>query len=124
MKDDLVSCFNLAVSLRMGNGHELGLTAEGAQILCDLAGIKQTHVVKDHCAGDAKVSVNVFPYELSHLNSGGGGNDLCFYPLSEIVHLDKKVLVLACDFGEGPKYLHAPCTSSVFGRPGWLLSPK
>jgi len=104
MKDDLVRGLNLASGLRMSNGREPGLAAEGAHVVCDLGSVKLAPVVKDHSIGDAEV----LPNEFADFNRSDGGDDLNFYPLSKIAHRYIKVLALTRGIRERPKYVHAP----------------
>ena len=81
MEDDLVSSFSLAVGLSMRNNGEAGLAYEGANIICDLGGVKLASVVKNHCKRDVETGDDVLPDELSKPDRYDGGYGLSFHPL-------------------------------------------
>jgi len=107
MEDGPVYSLGLPIRLRMGHCGESSLTPQGVKVLHYFCCVELPPVVKDHCSRNAKMGDDIFPNKFSDLCRFNGGNSLSFYPLDEVIHCDKKVLVLTCGLGEGSEYVHA-----------------
>jgi len=57
---------------------------------------------------NAKAGYYIFPNELLDLGRSNGGDGLSLYPLCEVVHSRKEVLMLTRGFREGSQYVHTP----------------
>jgi len=108
MEDGFVGYLCLAVGLGVGNGAELSLAPQDAEVVSELSGIELSAIIENNGARNAEETDDVPPYETSYFGCSYGGDGFGLYPLGEVIDRHKEILALSCCFRKRSKDVHTP----------------
>ena len=105
MDDGFIGRLDLAVSLGICHCSEASLAAQVTEVVCELAGIKLSTVVKIYGMRDAKAGDDVPLNE----SGGYGCHSLDLDPLGKVIQHHEEVIALSSSLLKRSEDVHSPC---------------